>query len=220
MKRLILASSSPRRFDLLKYTGLSFEVARPDINEDPHPHEPADLYVKRLSQEKAQAIASTITASASVLILAADTTVADGDQILGKPESDAHAAANLRQLRGRAHVVHTGMTLLDTDSRQAMNTITTTHVIMRPYSDAEIAAYIASGDPVGKAGSYAIQNREFHPVDHIEGCYSNVVGLPICVVYALLAPYYVMQPRVRCSPDNLPCDLSLSLGSPPADLTR
>ncbi len=177
-------------------------MARPDIDETPHPHEAADCYVKRLSLEKAQAVASTITGEA--LILAADTTVVDGEQILGKPDTPDDAVAMLKQLRGCAHLGHTGVTLLDTSTGQHSSVVTTTKVMMRNYADEEIAAYVASGDPMGKAGSYAIQNRAFHPVDHLDGCYTNIVGLPMCAVYALLAPYGV-RAKTTCSPTNLPC---------------
>ncbi len=204
VKRLILASSSPRRHDLLKSTGLPFEVARPDIDETRQPGEAAGEYVLRLSLQKAWAIA--LTRPGDSLILSADTTVVDGDQILGKPAGAAEAAAMLRLLRNRAHTVHTGVTVLDSRNGQATTRLTTTRVFMRAYTDDEIAAYVASGDPIGKAGSYAIQNRSFHPVARINGCYTNVVGLPMCTVYAMLAEHGMRMPSaVICSPTNLPC---------------
>ncbi len=212
MKRLILASSSPRRNDLLKTTGLPFVVARPDIDETPHPGEPADQYVMRLSREKAEAAAQSMAqtgiSDSDSLILSADTTVVDvdSDQILGKPDDPDHAAAMLRQLRNRVHVVHTGVTVLDTRTGHSQTRVITTRVVMRAYTDEEIATYIASGDPLGKAGSYAIQNAVFRPVARLEGCYTNVVGLPICAVYALLADHGLPSPNpVPCSPAHLPC---------------
>jgi MAF protein len=205
VKRLILASSSPRRFELLKTTGLPFEVARPDIDEDPHPGEPAGTYVMRLSLEKAWAVANTLP-SGEALILSADTTVVDGALILGKPANSDEAAMMLRQLRDRAHLVYTGVTVLDSSSGESMTRLTTTRVVMRPYTDDEIADYVASGDALGKAGSYAIQNPSFRPVARIDGCYTNVVGLPMCTVYAMLAEYGMRpQTAVPCSPTNPPC---------------
>lgn len=114
------------------------------------------------------------------IIVAADTTVAHAGEILGKPE-DAHQARNsLQRLRGRVHEVHTGLVLTDAASRREITAVCATRVTMRSYSDEEIEAYIASGDPFDKAGAYAIQHTVFNPVAHILGCYSNVVGLPLC----------------------------------------
>ena len=209
MKRLILASSSPRRYELLSATGLPFEVARPDIDETPRPGESPPDYVARLSREKAQAISG----SADSLILSADTTVADGKQIIGKPADPSEAAAMLRQLRGHTHQVHTAVTVRDAGSDDRSTTrLTTSQVVMRALSDAEIAAYVESGDPMGKAGAYAIQNAAFHPVAELDGCYTNVVGLPMCVVCVLLAEYGLSLPQsVPCSPEKLPCQLQGSI---------
>ena len=177
-RRLILASGSPRRRELLALTGLTFEIATADIDETPHPGEPAAAYTIRLSQSKAEAVARSISGSA--LVLAADTTVADGDTILGKPADPAEARAMLVRLRGRTHQVYTALTIIDTDSGQRLTDAAVTDVPMRAYSDAEIEAYIASGDPFDKAGGYAIQNSGFRPVNLTEGCFANVVGLPLC----------------------------------------
>jgi septum formation protein len=213
VKRLILASSSPRRYELLKVTGLPFEVARPDIDETVQPGELAGNYVMRLSVEKAWAISNTLSDNA--LILSADTTVVDGSQILGKPVDGQEAEAMLRQLRNRAHLVHTGVTVLDTHTGQSTTRLTTTRVVMRPYTDDEIRAYVESGDALGKAGSYAIQNPAFRPVARLDGCYTNVVGLPLCTVYLMLADYGARAPAaLSCSPTNPPCVFS------PPDLQR
>jgi septum formation protein len=177
-RRLILASSSPRRRELLGLTGLPFELATADIDETPHPGEPAAAYTIRLSQSKARAVARSVSGGA--LILAADTTVADGDAILGKPADPAEARAMLRQLRGRTHQVYTALTVIDSDSGEQVTDAAVTDVPMRGYSDAEIEAYIASGDPFDKAGGYAIQNSGFRPVNLTDGCFANVVGLPLC----------------------------------------
>jgi septum formation protein len=175
---IILASGSPRRRELLGLTGLTFRLAKADIDETPRPGETAADYTLRLSQEKARAVKETVTGDA--LILAADTTVADGDVILGKPADPEEAQAMLRRLRGRVHQVHTALTLLNPASGRSMSETAVTNVPMRNYSDEEIEAYIASGDPFDKAGGYAIQNAGFHPVTALSGCYANVVGLPLC----------------------------------------
>src|SRR5579859_1789127 len=205
MVRLILASSSPRRCQLLREAGITFDLARPDIDETPHPGEGPETYVLRLSQEKAGAI----PAEHHTLVLSADTTVADGQEILGKPAHPDDATAMLRQLEGRTHTVHTGVSLRDNSKGEAghlSSKLTTSRVTMRPFSEAEIAAYVASGDPLGKAGSYAIQNSAFRPVSALEGCYTNVVGLPVCVVCEMLRDCGMDVPHAPpCSPSKLPC---------------
>lgn len=160
----------------------------------------------RLSAEKARAVVQQFPGD--VLILAADTTVADGSDILGKPEDAADATAVLRRLRGRVHFVYSGVSLLDGATGSAQTCLSTTEVTMRDYTDGEIAAYVASGNPMGKAGSYAIQNREFHPVARITGCYTNVVGLPMCRVFEALQVYGVAYP-LACSPQRLPCQFAV-----------
>ncbi len=198
---LLLASGSPRRRELLTLTGLSFEVARPDIDETPHPGEPADQYVARLSREKSAAVERPDS-----LIITADTTVADGANILGKPADAAEATAMLRQLRGREHTVHTGITVRDTLSGESQTSVTSTTILMRPYSDAEIAAYVAAGEPFDKAGSYGIQHRGFHPVERLKGCYANVMGLPMCTLCAMLSRQGVTVPQpVPCDPTTDHC---------------
>ena len=178
MAEFILASSSPRRRDLLASLGIEFRVVQPAIDESRRPGEaPAD-YVRRLSMEKAEAVAEALAGPA--VILAADTAVIDGDDILDKPADAADARRILRRLRGQEHRVCTAITLyrLAQPPRQ-LTRLACTRVFMRAYSDEEVAAYIATGDPFDKAGSYAIQHPDFAPVDHIEGSYSNVVGLPL-----------------------------------------
>jgi MAF protein len=209
MKRLVLASSSPRRFELLRAIGLPFEVARPDIDETPRPGEAADKYVMRLSHEKSQAVANQYPDS---LILSADTTVVDNGEILGKPDSPDHAESMLRRLRNRSHIGHTGLTLLDTTSGKSITRLVTTEVLMRDLTDDEIAAYVASGDPMGKAGSYAIQNQEFHPVERLSGCYTNIVGIPVCMVAAMLAELGEAVPaQIPCDPAHLPCQFGAAI---------
>jgi MAF protein len=200
---LILASSSPRRRELLTSLGLEFTTIKPDIDERLRPGEAPLDYVRRLSQEKARDVAERLHSPAAVLaadtvvILAADTLgVDEAGEILGKPRDADDARRMLSRLRGRVHQVYTALTVYrvremnetnGTPIEQQMTDITCTDVYMRAYSNAEIVAYIATGDPFDKAGSYAIQHEGFRPVARIEGCYTNVVGLPLCGVRRALA---------------------------------
>ena len=173
---LILASNSPRRKQLLALMGLNFVVSIADVDESQYENEmPAD-YVLRLAEEKARAI----KADADSIILAADTTVVDGSEILGKPKDDAEAVQMLTQLRGRTHQVYTGLALLRVSAGLLLRDLGVTDVPMRNYSDEEIRAYVATGDPLDKAGSYAIQHPGFSPVASMDGCYASVMGLPLC----------------------------------------
>jgi septum formation protein len=181
---LVLASQSPRRRELLALTGLSFEVVPTRTDERRQPGEsPAD-YARRVSGEKARDAARQT--GDPVLVLAADTIVVDGDDVLGKPRDGDDAAAILRQLRGRVHHVYTAVSLLDTATGRQAAALADSPVQMRDYDDAEVAAYVASGDPFDKAGAYAIQNTDFRPVAHFEHCFANVMGLPLCHVTKML----------------------------------
>jgi MAF protein len=175
---IILASNSPRRRELLRLAGWDFRAISADVDETPLPGEPAARYVLRLAQAKARA-AAEMTGSDAVIV-AADTTVADGDLILGKPENAEQACDMLTALRGRTHQVYTAVAVFAPGEDQLITELAVTDVPMRPYSDEEIEAYIATGDPFDKAGSYAIQHPEFQPVAALTGCYANVVGLPLC----------------------------------------
>jgi septum formation protein len=191
----ILASSSPRRRELLTSLGFEFTIIKPNVDETRRAGEAPLDYVRRLSQEKAAAVQvsspSAILAADTIVILAADTLGIDGDgDILGKPADAGEARDMLRRLRGRVHQVYTALTLTAVDGAaplQQITELTCTDVTMRGYSDAEIEAYIATGDPFDKAGSYAIQHEGFHPVERIEGSYTNVVGLPIETLQVMLA---------------------------------
>lgn len=187
--QLILASGSPRRRELLKLTGFSFKQISVDIDESVLKDETPDQYTLRVSREKALA-ARDIVDIKSVLITA-DTTVADGKMILGKPVDVDEAAIMLRQLRNHTHQVYTAVTILAVDTGKMVQDLAVTDVVMRDYGDQEIEAYIQSGDPMDKAGSYAIQNRAFSPVATIEGCYANVVGLPLCHLVRLLRVFNI-----------------------------
>ena len=176
--QLILASNSPRRRQLLALTGLPFTVKVADVDETEYPNENPAEYVLRLAETKARAI----PAEAEQVILAADTTVVDRDDILGKPADDEEAAAMLRRLRGKTHQVYTGIALLRQSDGQLLKDICVTDVPMRDYSDEEVQAYVATGDPLDKAGAYAIQHPEFRPVARMDGCFASVMGLPVCHV--------------------------------------
>ena len=180
--RTILASSSPRRRELLAQSGLRFEIIKPDIDESRRAGEDLVDYAERLSREKAEA-AARVLGGGPALIIAADTIVLDGSELLGKPVDADDARRMLRRLRGREHAVVTAFTLYLVDragdSPRAVTRHARTLVYMRDYSEAEIEAYVCSGDPLDKAGAYAIQNEAFRPVARIEGSYSNVVGLPL-----------------------------------------
>ncbi len=186
LMRLILASSSPRRRQLLSQLGLHFQIIKPAIDESQRTDELPHAYAERLSREKAEAVAASL-ADEAALVLAADTIViAEAGDLLGKPGDAAQARAMLRRLRGTAHQVVTAFTLHRQAPRHIITRQVRTIVNMRDYSDAEIEAYINSGDPFDKAGAYAIQNEAFAPVASIEGSYSNVVGLPLEEVKAAL----------------------------------
>lgn len=179
---IILASNSPRRRQLLALTGLPFLIAAANVDESLMENEtPAD-YVLRLAEKKAGAI----QADADQIILGSDTTVVDGADILGKPADDAEAIAMLTRLRGRTHQVYTAVALLRMSDALLLKDICITDVPMRDYSDDEIRTYVASGDPLDKAGAYAIQHPDFRPVASMSGCYASVMGLPLCHVTRML----------------------------------
>lgn len=175
---MVLASASPRRRELFALLGWDFQVAPANVPEDPFPGESAPDYVLRLAETKARWVAAR--QDANVLVLAADTTVVKNDQILGKPADAAEAARMLRLLRGKVHQVYSGIAIAR--NGKLFSDICGTDVPMRPYSDQEMRAYIDSGDPMDKAGAYAIQHAGFHPVEEMGGCYANVMGLPLCHV--------------------------------------
>jgi septum formation protein len=184
---LILASASPRRRELLAQAGFTFEVHPAHISEDPHPNEDPISYVTRLAREKAQAVFAEFSSKGPAppqVVLGADTTVTLDNQILGKPEDPADAARILRLLSGRTHRVITGVALVTAGSTQVAAEVTTVKFLT--LSDEEIAAYIATGEPMDKAGAYAIQGRAARWIPRIEGDYFNVVGLPIALVSTLL----------------------------------
>ena len=179
---LILASASPRRAELLTSAGFIFEVAPADVDETPEPDEDPEVYALRVAREKARAAA--VRRHRHGDILAADTVVAAAGAILGKPVDKTDAARMLRLLSGGIHQVHTAVVVNGAAGERSE--VVTTRVRFLGLSEAEIAWYVESGEPAGKAGAYAIQGRGARFVDWIEGSWSNVVGLPIATVYRLL----------------------------------
>jgi septum formation protein len=176
--KLILASNSPRRKQLLTLTGWNFEIHPADVDETLQVEEEPGDYVLRLAESKAREIAGKT--SGSRIILAADTTVVDKDAILGKPSDSEEAASMLRGLRGHTHQVYTGLALCHSQADDLVTDLCVTDVPMRNFSDEEMQNYIESGDPLDKAGAYAIQHADFQPVDNLRGCFASVMGLPLC----------------------------------------
>ena len=178
---LVLASASPRRQELLRNAGITFEVQPANIPEDPLPGEAAKHYAERLAREKALAIASQRPQD---VVLGADTVVVVDRQLLGKPSDAADAARMLRMLSGRNHEVITGVCLVVRGQSKVASE--TTQVTLSELSDKDIADYVASGEPMDKAGAYAIQGIASRWIPGIEGDYSNVVGLPVALVFRML----------------------------------
>lgn len=179
----VLASASPRRRQLLAAAGLSFVVTPADLDEAVLPGEAPRDYVRRVARAKARAVPGAA-------VLAADTTVDLDGEILGKPVDAADAAAMIRRLAGRAHRVHTGVALRV--EGRVYGFVQTTPVHFRPLTDAEIAAYVGTGDPLDKAGAYGIQSAGGAVVDRLRGSYTNVMGLPLRETVALLRRHGVV----------------------------
>ena len=186
MKKIYLASRSPRRGELLHQIGVDFDVLPSDVDESVLPGEAPEHYVLRLAREKAQACASRIASEGlpALPVLAADTTVCADGEILGKPENDDEARAMLRAMSDRWHTVHTGIALAFDRRIEAL--ISSTQVEMAPLSESDITAYIASGEPRDKAGAYGIQGLAGVFIRRIEGSYSGVMGLPVYETAQLL----------------------------------
>lgn len=182
---LVLASASPRRQELLRNAGISFEVQPADIPEDPLPGEGAKDYAERLAMEKALAVARRRPRSdANDVVLGADTVVVVDGQLLGKPTDAADAARMLRMISGREHRVITGVCLVV--GGVPLVESETTLVTVNEITDQDIAEYVASAEPMDKAGAYAIQGLASRWIPRIEGDYSNVVGLPVALVFRML----------------------------------
>jgi len=193
---LTLASSSPRRRELLSLFEIPFEVRPAHIDETPRPNELPQEYVQRLAKEKAESLITNYKLHKDVIsnwriVIAADTTVTLDEEIIGKPGEAAEAIEMLKKLRGRTHQVCTAITLINLDTGESIHELCSSDVPMRNYSDEEIKAYVASGDPLDKAGAYAIQHNGFRPVENFSHCYASVMGLPLCHLTRALRKFKV-----------------------------
>ena len=181
MAHIILASSSPRRRELLQQLGLDFDIHSPDIDESAYQHEAVEHYVERLAREKAQAVLDQYP---DATIIAADTSLGFAGQIIGKPESKQHAFEIWSALSGQWHDVYSGVCVAT--STQILSSVVRTQVEFQLLSQADMEAYWATGEPLGKAGAYAIQGIAAQYIPQIQGSYSNVVGLPLYETAQLL----------------------------------
>jgi septum formation protein len=200
--RIVLASTSPRRIELMKQAGLRFETHSPDVDETPAKKEKPAALVARLSLAKAQSAMSLIRGKKGpTLIIAADTIVVEpqgarAPRILGKPRSQAEARAMLRKLQGTTHTVLTGYCILETDPNEREGfahshvRVVKSRVTMRPLSAAQIRAYVETGEPMDKAGSYGAQGIGMSLIDKIDGSFANVIGLPISQVIQDLEEHF------------------------------
>ena len=188
MTEIILASKSPRRKTLLRNLIDPFFVVNSDVDEREIPGEKPDDFVMRLAKEKAFTGGAGVLANApeNTFVVGADTIVVDGTEILGKPLDEMDAARILKQLRGKTHKVFSGIALYNLSTGDIQTRLVCTEVVMREYTDDEIREYIASGDPMDKAGAYGIQNNDFNPAPELYGCFANVMGLPLCHLAVLM----------------------------------
>jgi septum formation protein len=181
---LVLASASPRRVQLLRDAGFSFDVAPQSVDEAIRPGESAEAYVRRVAWEKVR----SVSRKSGTIVIGADTTVVIDGLILGKPEGSGEAVHMLKRLSGRTHEVLTGVVVA---GDEVLEEVARTTVRFLPLSEEDIAWYVGSGEPDGKAGAYAIQGLASRFVDRIEGSYTNVVGLPIALVARMLRQFGV-----------------------------
>jgi nucleoside triphosphate pyrophosphatase len=184
---LVLASASPRRRELLARAGLRFDVVPADVPEQARPGETPRALVERLAQAKAGAVRERLPAQPRRLVLGSDTVVVLDGEILGKPHDAEHALAILTRLSGQTHSVWTGVALLRTGDGARRLCSVESRVTLRPAAEAELRAYVATGEPLDKAGAYALQGEGRRFVSRVEGSESNVIGLPLDETLALLA---------------------------------
>jgi septum formation protein len=184
MTRLVLASGSPRRRELLRLLGLPFEITEPSAEEGEIRGGDVSRQATALAQAKALSVADQ---HPGAVIVAADTLVVLRGVVMGKPADAASARGMLEALRGQEHLVISGLAVVHPDDARPSVQAVETRVRMRKYGDDEIAAYITRGEPFDKAGAYAIQDQVFQPVERIEGCYANVMGLPLCHLFKILS---------------------------------
>jgi septum formation protein len=188
---VILASASPRRRSLLQELGLEFEVMESQVEEKPMPGEKPQGFVQRAACDKAGAVAA---GNIAAWVLGADTVVVCDNLILGKPRDAGHAAEILQTLSGRSHLVHTGFCLQNEKEGVSVSRVVTTEVVFSPFPREIAAAYVATGEPLDKAGAYGIQGCGGFLVEKINGSYSNVVGLPMAEVVEELLRHKVIIP--------------------------
>jgi septum formation protein len=184
--RLVLASASPRRAEILAAAGIQFEICPAQVDESPVSGEAPKQLVERLAKAKAESVARELANEKDVIILGADTTVVLDGQILGKPKNADDARAMLRTLRDHEHQVITGFSIIRISDGPRQTGSETTRVWFSPMTDQEVDAYVLTGKPLGKAGAYAIQGLAARYIPRIEGCYFNVVGLPISRIWKAL----------------------------------
>lgn len=182
--KLILASASPRRAEVLRDAGLQFEAISTRVDEALQPNERAEELVQRLAEAKARSAAAH--AQGPAIVVGADTEVVVDSMVLGKPASAGDAREMLRRLSGGTHRVVTGLVAIRLPDGATRAELETTQVTFAPLCPEEIEEYVASGEPFGKAGAYAIQGRAGRFVTRVEGCYFNVVGLPLARLYRIL----------------------------------
>ncbi len=187
--KLVLASASPRRAEILRNAGIAFETHAPILDESRRSGELRADYVRRLALAKARAAASSQRESADCLFIGADTVVVAADEVLGKPESPEDARRMLCLLSGTVHEVHTGLAVVRRPGAMEGVVEEITRVTFAPLSEEEIESYIATGEPFDKAGAYGIQGIGGRYVTRIEGCYFNVMGLPLARLWLLLREF-------------------------------
>jgi len=185
--KLILASASPRRAEVLRNAGIAFEAMATGVDEVPQPNESPEELVRRLAENKARLAAPRVAGrDGPVIVVGADTEVVLDGAVLGKPASAEDARGMLRRLSGRTHSVITGLAAIRLPDGEARTELETTQVSFAPLTPEEVEDYVASGEPFDKAGAYAIQGRGGRFVTRVEGCYFNVVGLPLARLYRIL----------------------------------
>jgi septum formation protein len=188
--KLILASASPRRADILRNAGLQFDILPADVDETRSPAESAQEYVRRLANEKVRSVAKRVANEGNqTVIVAADTVVALDSHVMGKPSSIEDARWMLRTLSAQTHQVFTGLALIGMSDRRETSHVEMTKVTFAALSEAEIETYLASGEPFDKAGAYGIQGIGGRYVTRIEGCYFNVMGLPLSRLWSALCSF-------------------------------
>lgn len=185
--KLILASSSPRRAEILREAGIAFKIRAASVEETPLPNENAESMVIRLAEAKARTVAESLDPNISAIVIGADTTVELDGKLFAKPRDTEHAREMLASLSGRTHKVLTGICALRLPDKMTKSAVESTAVTFAALAPTEIESYVASGEPFDKAGGYAIQGLAGRFIPRIEGCYFNVVGLPLARLYALLS---------------------------------